>query len=160
MYLLCTCTFLNTISKHLTFHISKPTNTTVWFWKCFKCYKYHFFVVFFGKRYTKSFIECQVTKALPQFTTPMFDCLTMDIYFQTIFLCLGKLKWTSKKKKKSFQEVELYVPEANTPVYLFHLCLTSAIKPPSRCLGLLYLAFLYRAACDSSLFQTETEYRM
>lgn len=65
-----------------------------------------------------------------------------------------------KKKKKSFQEVELYVPEANTPVYLFHLCLTSAIKPPSRCLGLLYLAFLYRAACDSSLFQTETEYRM
>lgn len=91
--------FLNTISKHLTFHISKPTNTTVWFWKCFKCYKYHFFVVFFGKRYTKSFIECQVTKALPQFTTPMFDCLTMDIYFQTIFFMSWKTKMNIKKKK-------------------------------------------------------------
>lgn len=116
-----------------------------------------FLLVFFGKRYTKSFIECQVTKALPQFTTPMFDSLTMDIYFQTIFFRSWKTKMNIKK---SFQEVELYVPEANTPVYLFQLCLTSAIKPPSRCLCLLYLAFLYRAACNSSLFQTETEYRI
>lgn len=34
-----------TISKQLLFHISKPSNTpTVRFWKCLKCYKYHFSV--------------------------------------------------------------------------------------------------------------------